>query len=198
MAFQPIPHGIEGVMHMLDTTTGQEIVNVYHWIADPGPSSTQVDDTALYLATTLWTVVRACLPAAVQLVECTARDISITGGYSKTDNTNSGQLGTFGGTKAPGNTALAVSWRTIATGRRNRGRNYYGPMTTNGIINDRAQSGLVAALFQVGAALLGTPPEANMSFAIRSVSDGVMKLVSAFVIDTIADSMRRRLLNRGR
>jgi len=185
-------------MHMLDTTTGQNIVNVYHWVASGGVSDTKVDLTAAYLATTLWNTVRAALPPTVQLVDCFARDISIVNGYSKTDTTNSGQAGTMGGNKLPGNSAVAVSWRSIASGRRNRGRNYYSPLTSAGVVNDRLQTVLVSALLQIGAALLGTPPDPSMRFAVRSLADGVMKIVTAFVIDTVADSMRRRLLNRGR
>lgn len=200
MAFIPISGGIEGTVKMIHTATGQEIANVYHFsrIGPPGVLPTDVDVVANYLATTLWTQTKACVPNIVQLVECNARDISVIGGYSKTDTTNSGQTGTFLGSAAPGNTAIALSWRTSASGRRERGRNYYGPLAVGSVTNDRITTPLVSALFQVGATLIGNPPAANIKFAIRSLADAAMKIVTAAVIDTVADSMRRRLLNRGR
>lgn len=200
MAFTPIMGGIEAAMHMINTATGQQVVNVYHfWHPGPGGvSNTDVDDTANYLATSLWGVVRAALPSVIQLVDCQARNIEVIGGYAKTSTTNSGQPGTFGGQVAPGNSAIALSWRTPSTGRRERGRNYYGPLTATGYANDRITTGLSAALFQVGAMLIGTPPNGNLVFAVRSLRDAAMKQVTAAVLDTVVDSMRRRLLNRGR
>lgn len=199
MAFTPIPGGVEGVLKVVNSTTGQRYVNVYHFLnyRVGGISHGDVDATANFLATTLWAAMRVCLTQNVKLLECTARDISVVSGYEKTDTTNTGQAGTIASDQLPGNAAIAVSWRTSGTGRRNRGRSYYSGLPEADVSGDRIDGTLLAALFQVGAALVGSNINGQEFFAVRSIKDIAMKVVTGFVQDTVMDSMRTRLLNRG-
>jgi hypothetical protein len=199
MAFTPIPGGIEGTMRLTNNVTGQHYVNVYHFLDTRvgGVINSDVDDIANFLATTLWGVVRATITSNIKLLECTARDISDVGGYSKTNTTNTGQAGTLGNNEAPGNVAISLSWRTAGTGRRNRGRSYYSGLDEGHVGGDRIDTTVQAALFQIGAALLGAVVSGQSYFAVRSIADIAMKVVTAFVVDTALDSQRNRLVNRG-
>lgn len=199
MAFVPIPGGIEGVIKLVNSTTGQRYVNVYHFFdyRVGGPNAADVDAAANWLSTVLWPVYRPVVTANIKLLECTARNISVVSGYEKTDTTNTGQAGTASGDALPGNAACAISWRTSGTGRRNRGRSYVSGLSEEHVGGDRIDTVLLAAMFQIGAALIGSNINSEMYFAVRSIADVAMKVVTGFVQDTVMDSMRTRLLNRG-
>lgn len=199
MAFTPIPGGVEGVIKLVNSTTGQRYVNVFHFYnyRPGGPSHADIDATANWLATTLFTVYKPCLCSNIKLLECTARDISVVSGYEKTDTTNTGVAGTASGDTLPGNSACAISWRTSGTGRRNRGRSYISGLSESNVGGDRIDTTLLANMFQIGAALIGSNINSQEYFAVRSIKDVLMKIVTGFVQDTVMDSMRTRLLNRG-
>lgn len=194
----PIPGCIGGVMRMQNVNTGQTVINTYHWHSTSLTVPTAaVDAAAAFMATQLWPIVRGSLTSGTKLVDCTAKDESIVPGYTATNNSNSGQVGTSGTNPLPANTALAVSWRTAVGGRSGRGRDFYGPFDEAGVTNDTINSGLVASLFQIGAYLLGNNPYSGFKFAVRSLTDAIARDVTGFVIETTIDTMKKRLLNHG-
>lgn len=199
MAFVPIPQTVEVVLTLQNSTTGQNYVNVFHYkIVGPGSVSHQdLVDAAELIATQYWGAIRQALGSAMKLLQVVARDISVLSGEAYTSTTNSGASGTQNNDLAPGNTAMAVSWRTAATGRRNRGRTYVGGMTEPDISGDRVFGSTLSAIINAALVLLNNAPNGNLRFAIRSIKDIASKYVTAAVIETVLDSMRRRLAKRG-
>jgi len=192
-----IPNGVRVVIR--GTHLGNEIVNVFGYRSDTPPASAAelleflnawaVNHTTEYLA---------IKSADYTLIDVTATDISTAGGAQATFSYAPGTVGTSSPASAPGNVAGVISWRTDLSGRRNRGRSYIGPLPNNGFVGDTMDSDVLPFMTAFAEGLIeGGLGEEGFDFAIMSVADLAMKVVTAFIIDVILDSQRRRLTGRG-
>jgi hypothetical protein len=198
MPFTPILRGIEVAFHG-HNATGQEIINVYHFRTQgPGVTPLDVLTVAQYMATTGWNVIRQALSSAYTADFVIGRDISVLGGYETTVYVPAPNTGAIGGAVLPGNCAIDISWRAAATGRRNRGRTYYGVLPETSAFQDTIQSSLITALINIANMLITSGSATGSDFSVRSLVDAAMKVITGFVINTTLDSQRRRLLERGK
>lgn len=198
MAFVPIPGCIEARVHG-QNVTGQDIIHVLHFKgAGTHPTNAEVIAAAQFYVTTVFPLLRPALTTRYTLLDVTARDISIAAGYEFTQFVTTNNTGTDGSDPYAASAALSQSWRTTHAGRKERGRTYWGPFTEGGITGDRIQSGILNVLIQVGVALISQSPSVGLTFGIKSLADTAFKEVTAYVLETIIDSQRRRLTGRGR
>ncbi len=109
-----------------------------------------------------------------------------------------GTRGTHGGTPASSGVALAVTVQTPYRGRSNRGRIYFGSLSTSGYTNDVISiteasifSTLMLALFAVGN-------YCGLYLGVTSRRNLVTIVANSYRINTDLDSQRRRLPGRGR
>lgn len=197
MPFTPIAYGIEVTLNM-QNSTGQEIVNVFHFKSGSiNPSNADVINAGQFVAVDVWGKLRECLSGNVTALSTTARDISVLNGYSITTFISTNTHGTRGGTALPANSAIALSWRGSKSGRRNRGRTYVGVLADSDASGDIITNGLVDALILLATTLITGPSAGGIQFAVRSLADAAVHVITGYVVDTVLDSMRRRLTGRG-
>jgi len=107
--------------------------------------------------------------------------------------------GVMTGDSTPANCAIVISKRTGLTGRRNHGRMYIPGFSDTQVLGSTFQSTFLILLNALPVAMLayngtGTLPG---KFAIASIRDLAMKTITAYAVDGIVDSQRRRLPGRG-
>lgn len=181
------------------TCDNQAVVNVLHYRYTGSPPSAAALNTFI----TAWLTNHAtqwynCHGNNYALNSLTATDLNTLSGFQATQNVaGPGNTGSITGFAIPNNVALALSWRTGITGRRHRGRSYIGGLTSNAIAGDLASPAFASALSTLGTSLVATLESGIFDLAIASLVDHVSVAVTGFVIDTILDSMRRRLPGRG-
>jgi len=177
---------------------GQQVVNILHYkYTGSSPNSS-----------TLLTFINAWLTAHLTqwnnvhsneylLRELVATDIGIANGAQATLALSSGNVGSIGTQAFPNNVAVAISWRTSLSGRRNRGRSFMGGIPGSAVDNDQVQASFLSALSILAIALIGQTFTGGYDLAVGSRSDLLAKVVTGFVLEALSDSMRTRLSGRG-
>lgn len=109
--------------------------------------------------------------------------------------------GTGGATALPSNAAAVISFRTGLAGRAYRGRAYIPGLTTASATGSTLSNTYLAALQSLANNVIfftnasgSTPVQA----VVASFVNQVLTPMITFVIDSAVDSMRRRLIGRGR
>jgi hypothetical protein len=177
-------------------------ITVLHYRGPIGHVWTQPE--LLALATNFWNGVRTAWKAStgitVNFLSITATDMGdallpVQAVY----NIPQPEPGTAGGDPAPANVACCVSWKTPYANRKLRGRTYLYGLTeghSSGSVLTSSYLALAAAL----ATLLTTfvnGTGVSVMHVVYSRAANVMTPVTTFLIDSIVDSQRRRLPNRG-
>lgn len=102
-------------------------------------------------------------------------------------------------TDTPGNVTSTVSWRSGFAGRSYRGRTYMVDTPSDNITTLETINGTrAAALGTWGQALITGLASIGHGLGVASFTHNALRGVISLVIDTILDSMRRRLPGRGR
>lgn len=158
-------------------------------------------------ALTWWTGnVVALTPTNLALREVYVRDQSTLNGFQATATPTGALPGTSSSPSLPNNTSICASLRTGFTGRSARGRWFWQGLTEGGVVANTVDAGLLtsidAALTNLASALaalgwnwiivsyvsLGVPrPGGPVKFSVNNI----------LFVDSIVDSMRRRLPGRG-
>jgi hypothetical protein len=109
------------------------------------------------------------------------------------------ELGTAGGEASPANVACCVAWKTPYANRKLRGRTYLYGLTEGFSQGSTLLSTYLALAAALSIAITTFTNSTGVSVyhVIYSRSANVMTNVTSVLIDTIADSQRRRLPNRG-
>lgn len=176
----------------------QAIVNVLHYKY----TGVSVTTASLDAFITAWRAAHLAQWLAVHgsgyvLQSFVATDISTLTGQTAAQTLVTGNVGTGGSPNVPNNVALALSWRTANVGRTNRGRTYLGGLPVGHIVQDSPDSTLISAVATLMAALISQTFTGGYDFSVTSVKEALSKVITAAVLDTILDSMRRRLPGRG-
>jgi len=109
------------------------------------------------------------------------------------------RAGTATGSTMPGNVTSTVSWRTGFAGPRRRGRTFMVDTPATNVTGDERISGARASeLATWGSTLINALQVANKLLVVASHTYHTWTPIVSVVIETILDSMRRRLPGRGR
>jgi len=195
MAFHAIP--LCAKLEIIGQADGQQVVNILHYkYTAPAPTAASLLTWIAAWRTAHETQWLACHSSGYTLLAYIATDIATVAGATATVNV-AATVGTIASALQPNNVALAISWRTGASGRTNRGRTYMGGLPLNGVVNDAVVGSLVTALTNLAGALISQTFTGGFDFAVGSFKDSLAKIITGFILETITDSMRRRLPTRG-
>lgn len=197
MPFVAIPSTVKLVIQ--GTAEATACLNILHYkYTGAAPASTALNtfvNAWLSAHKTQWL---ACHGAHYTLQAVTATDLSVGSGATYSQPVaGPSNVGTATGIPFPNNVALAVSLKTGLSGRRNRGRVFMGGLTDNQADGSIATGAFQTQLTTLFTALVLQVFTGGFDLAIASYKDAAAKVVTSFVIDTIMDSMRRRLPGRG-
>lgn len=198
VAHIPIPSGIRTVLQCENVITGQELLNVFAFMA-PGASVSSADCAAVNVFVGTWwdTAYRHMCNGDVagRQVVSTGTDVfpaaQATLGLST--------VGDRAGTPPPSNLTFAVKFASGVASRRHRGRHYMLPAVEGDFVNDRVTIGYKNAAVGAFNNLIASANTAGYPLVIMSLVAAALYPVSiAVAVDDVADSQRRRLAGRGR
>ncbi len=203
MAFQPVPNTSR--LAVVYSRGGVLMVNVFHFYRD-GQWGAQELELLLDAFSNVWlTEVMPNLSTAVLVNRYEARGLrSQIDDYAALFPTTP-HAGGIGGDLTPGNVAFCITHTTGLAGRSARGRTYFGGFSEEDVSGDAISQqralNLRNALFSMRTATLGA---GWVPVVVKRYENKVL-LPTAEVLpvtgyrftDTILDSQRRRLRNRG-
>lgn len=204
MAFIPIPNAVKVVLHQV--WNGQSVKNII-WFHKPVLAPyTQAERATLITDLTTWwnnhqkTSVSSTL--ALQAIEVINQDTSSSPSSMTVFNP---PLQGTGGPAVPLNVALTASLRTSQRGRNFRGRIYVGGLQSGnladlGTYTTAGAAGLATTVAKLIDPLVITNSVlavASHFFNKQPRAQGVLNDVTAVIVETLLDSMRRRLIGRG-
>lgn len=197
--FVPIPNGIEIVIKAVQF--GSERVNV-HGAKSAGATPTLAEcTTAAGRVHLSYGAHLTLFSDTVHFTQIIARDISQVGGAEYTLSA-SDLVGSNPDDALPGNVTFSLKRATGVSGRGNRGRLFmFGMVTSQLDAVDRSQ---VTDPYLNGALALMNALKTNLDdgglpYSLASRSQAQMIRYTGFVaVDNFTDSMRKRLVGRGR
>jgi hypothetical protein len=177
---------------------GNEVINVFHFDTITAVTNALLNEILDEFLTTAMEQFLACITSDYSVVEVTCTDISTTLGTQLSGVFVGTPVGTFGGNGLPGNVAFALNWQTPFRGRTTHGRTYMPGLAEGSVTGDVVAADLLDAYDAFGNAMLamGTGT-GDYAFGITSFKDIATRIVTAYVLENITDSMRRRLTGRG-
>lgn len=186
------------------TQEGSQRINVWHYknvSAIGAPSVAQL----IEIGQDFWSAINATYTSLANVNtnfdSVTVRDLQAVGANVGVYTIPQPHPGTASGTADPGNASLVLSWRTGRAGRAFRGRTYLYGLSETSTVGSTVNSGYALAANTLAATIrnfTNTPGAVTLQFAIASFTKEVLQPVIAHIIDIYIDSMRRRLINRGR
>lgn len=204
MPFVPTPHGIKACLRM--GKAGQQVCNIFHIDAGATVTSAMLE-TIGGIIVDWWASTYGGLHSndvVLSAVELT--DISETGGIGVEYTTGLPLTGGAGENPLPNNVTVATKLLTGRTGRSYRGRSYFAGVPGNVLTTDQqhitdAFAGQLSSAWQTLATNLFAE---GFKLAILSLiankvprAAGVLTAVTGAVTNTVLDSQRRRLPERG-
>jgi len=195
--FHPVANTVEVAIQGKEG--GQARVNVLAYkYSGAAPTPAELTSLGAAIAGAVLPAMEAAAVTTVSWQNIHLRDMSTITGAS----VDYPLVGPFVGLRstpaAPGNVTLSLSKRSAIAGRSFRGRFYtVGPGQADFPL-DTAAVGYVTLATNIGVTLLVSFLAGRFQPAIASVVQAASNPIISVVIDTVADSMRRRLLNRGR
>lgn len=202
MAFIPLPGGVKLEVKFLKN--GQLVVNIYHFRVTG--AITTIDLTAIAeLVKNAWNDnIKTVTVDDMTLESLIATDVSMDEGIQITYTTGLPLAGLSTADDLPSNVAVVISNKTEYTGRSNRGRTYMCGMPATTIIGNTVGSGLQTAYAAYHAQIADDALALGYDFGVASYQEdnaprvtGAFQTYTAFTVDNITDSQRRRLPGRG-
>jgi len=200
-----IPAANTAVVRMIFQTAGGLAMNVLHFTKPDGWDASSLLDLCDAVDSNYETTVKTFVSSDVLLKEVQAQDVSVEDGPF-----NSLVVLAAGGLNErvlPDNVTLAVSFRSGFTGRSRRGRLFHVGLTESQVTGDRLAASVQANLttvynewFNSIVADMPTVEHVIVSYCHNGAwrTDALVTPVTALSIDDTTDSMRKRLLGRGR
>jgi hypothetical protein len=182
---------------------GSVMENVVHYkLVDTShiPSESEL----LSFAAGFWTAVNAAYTAASSVSynfkSVVARYLGSTTGPEAEYNIPQPHPGTAGGDAAPANCACVISWKTPLVGKSYRGRTYVMGMVDTHPQGSNLTVGYGALAAAIAVAISSFVSSGSMlaNLGILSRKKNIITVATAWVIDGFVDSMRTRLIGRGR
>lgn len=180
---------------------GQQVINTFSYKYSGGaPGAAALTD----FATQWWTAVKPSYQAlsstALRFLSVTVRDMAASSGGQVVYNIPGTVLGSNSNDPLPGGTTLAVGARSATVGRYARGRFYIPPTgedtQTAGVFSNAFMT-LVTNLTLAVGNFIG-PVSLPAQVAVASRKKVALYLITNYVWDNLVDSMRKRLVGRGR
>lgn len=180
---------------------GQQVINTFSYkYAGGAPGAAGLTD----FATGWWNAVKTAYQAAtsnqLRFLSVTVRDMGSSSGGQVVYNIPGTVLGNLIADPLPGGATLAVGTRSATVGRYSRGRFFLPPST-----EDQQSAGIWANAFMTFITNLTLaiggytgPVSLPANIAVASRKKVALYLVTNFVWDNLVDSMRKRLIGRGR
>jgi hypothetical protein len=204
MGFVPIPDGCEVVIkgHL---GGGQACYNTLYYTQDSEWGESDLQDIADAVDAAWSTFVDTYLGTGYAYDRTDVRDMRTSIGYQATQDAGATGGGVTGGT-APNNVAIAVARRSGLTGRSSRGRVFVGGIPNSALVsNNEVSSTFGNAAVAIFEAIDGVVSGLGWAPVIVSKVQAGVPLSTAVVygivewvlVNSVVDSMRRRLPGRG-
>lgn len=201
----PIPHFIPGwvQLRVRMSDAGGDIINTFS--CSPPLSTTRYSNAQLIALAesfrVLWdTYAKPLLSTGVKLIEVTANDLYDELGESGTASWPANSTGTATGESLPANVALTGTAKTRYRGPKYRGRSYLGGFVEAATNGDNVTSAFITAaqiLLAYAWTFIG-PSSVPVHMVVASRKHSLLTPITAVVVTSIVDTMKRRLTGHGR
>lgn len=195
MAFIPTPQTAKMVLRGLQE--GDTVINVFHIHYTGTFTTARATDWANAFTATVLPKLVAFLSDNYTAQDLTITDLAVVAGSQVIDILTGTAQGARGGTQESPGVAVATTLKTGISGRSGRGRKFWGPFGNNDINGKYLGGFLLTAVNALGAALVTYGVAGDYRLAVASAKNHVSHSIVAAAVDYLADSMRRRLGNRG-
>jgi hypothetical protein len=203
MAFVPVPNTMK--VAMCYKLSGQEMCNVFYVEGSGPPTQAQMEEVAQMYIDAWEDHLKPIQSSVTSLQRVEVRDLSVQNGAGIEYTTGLPQNGASGAGSLPNNCAVAVKKSSGLTGRSFRGRNYFGGMTTAWLDdtnspNATVRSAIVNFFQQLALQLVADGLQEVVVSTIANGSQratGVTTPITAYSVNDVLDSQRRRLPERG-
>lgn len=200
MASRPPPNNPLVVrVAMLYSRDTRTFVNTFHVVDTAGWTLAKMQTLATDTFNWWNTSYKHAIPAAVLLYQIQVRLYDPANPLAYDSNINPPVAGDEAGTSEAGNVTATISLRTGLAGRKYRGRMFVpgvSEVVTNP--NDTLTSTGLALIAAAAATFVTTAFTGGVRVAIWHVATNTFTFVTSAVLNSVIDSMRRRLPNRGR
>lgn len=180
---------------------GQQVVNTFSYkYTGAAPGVTALSDFALGWWNAVKTPYQNLTPTALRFISVTVRDLGASTGGQVVYNIPGTVTGVDVNDPLPASATAAVGTRTPIVGRYSRGRFFLPPTTEQNQTNSSFTNTYMSAI-QALVTVLGSyfgPTSLPAVPAVASRKKQALYIISSFVWDIFVDSMRRRLIGRGR
>lgn len=203
MSFITVPDTAKVAIEFLQGA--QRIINTLYFHKTGGWDATALDVLAEDVAGWVTGSLLPLLISAFEFWSVTATDQGVEDGEQGIYTPAAPVDGGVTSSVNPNHTAVAVTFRTIRTGRSYRGRNYVAGLPGSALLDEVHVSSAFASNIAAAYAELDTVETASdCTHVVASRQHnlvarvtGVVEPVIAYSCDTSVDSMRRRLAGRG-
>lgn len=202
MAFIPLPNGLK--VELKFTLAGQLMVNVFHVTSTQAIISANLSAIAAAFYTAWDANMRPLQGVATGLQEIVVTDVSQDDGIQVVYTTGLPAAGTATGDLLPFNVAMVSSNKSLNTGRSRRGRTYWGGFTEPNFAGSTPVTAVLTGILAFNNDLVSELGGIGATWGVASyVSAGVPRVTAlftpftAFTVDGVTDSQRRRLPGRG-
>lgn len=204
MPVSTVPNAVQAeVRYLLNL---QQVENTLSFFNSDGFSPVELDDLAEAVYTWWHDSLAAVQSTDVKFSEVLVRSLDFAQPYEGSFTPPSAATGSIATEAMPGNVTLSVSFRSGATGRSNRGRNYMVGIPRSQVEGAIADAGYGDDVVAAYTALLGEGalPAGWQWVIVSRFLDKVQRdpgvtiaVNSVRLVDLIVDSQRRRLPGRG-
>lgn len=202
MAFIPLPNGIK--VELKFTMGGELMVNVFHVTSVNPLITANLTDVCIAILSAWNDNMKPLQGAGVSLQEIVATDVSEEDGEQLVYVTGLPTAGTATGDLLPANVAVVSSNKSVYTGRSRRGRTYWGGFTEPNMAGSVPVTAVLTGILGFNNDFVTALDGADLVWGVASyVSEGTPRVTAlftpftAFTVDQVSDSQRRRLPGRG-
>lgn len=201
MAFQPVDHGIHGVVNF---RLHNQLVQTGFWFKYDGANGAPHLALAINTMRNWWLRARESLSNELMVISYKATDEYTENGLGITVPEIVSPTGARTALSLPGNCAICQSYKSAATNQSAQGRGYVPGVPTDTVVAGMISQGIRDVLTSAAINILGELAGTALTWATASRFHnkvqrplGVMTPVDNVVIDIPLDSQRRRLPGRG-
>lgn len=202
MAFIPLPNGLK--VELKFNLAGQLMVNIFHVTTTEPIIEANLSAIAEVFVAAWAGNMSALQGAAVSLQEVVVTDVSEDEGIQVVYTDALPEVGTAAGDLLPFNVAVVSSNKSIYSGRSRRGRTYWGGFTEPNVGGSTPVSAILLGILGFNTELVTELDAINAVWGVASYqADGAPRTTAlftpftAFSVDGVTDSQRRRLPGRG-
>lgn len=199
----PVPGVIQ--VEMIQNWAGQVIENVHHFVVEPAPTVSLMNDLASGMVGAWNTGMKPSMPLNLSLTSVRLTDLTTQTGPVVNYGLGLPSAGTYGNPSLPNNCACVITKRTAQRGRSYRGRSFLPGLTEPSVADNVILPALLTTFLSYFANIR-QPTYSGTQFVMVVVSRytnnlpravGVATTVTGFTADQVVDSQRGRLPGRG-